>query len=256
MEEIKPLPDWWRSWFGPAYLAIYDPVLVQRASSEVDQLEALLTLQPPADVLDLACGQGRHAIELARRGYRVTGVDLSAYLLQVATQRAEEANVPVRFIEGDIRKALGEGAFDVAINLFTSFGYFEDDADSLEVLRAGRTALRPHGRFVLEVVNGERLRRDLRPREWFTQGELTVIDEQTMDPERRRLIVRRTVIDDANEQVLHHSLRLYDAGQLRELFEQAGFTDITVFGGWQREPVTIDSVRLVAVALGGGRLKS
>ena len=77
-------PDWWRDWFGPRYLALYDATLAERTPIEVDQIEALLHLHPPRRILDLPCGQGRHAIELARRSYDVTGVDLSEYMLGVA----------------------------------------------------------------------------------------------------------------------------------------------------------------------------
>src|SRR2546428_2156051 len=80
-------PDWWQTGFGPSYLALYDDFLAERTPVEVDQIEALLQLHPPRRILDLPCGQGRHAIELARRGYEVTGVDLSPYMLGVAAER-------------------------------------------------------------------------------------------------------------------------------------------------------------------------
>src|SRR5437879_6960353 len=92
MAEVAP--DWWRTWFGPGYLALYDAFLAERTPVEVDQIEALLQLRPPRRILDLPCGQGRHAIELARRGSRVTGVDLSPYMLGIAKQRAAAAGVP------------------------------------------------------------------------------------------------------------------------------------------------------------------
>jgi cyclopropane fatty-acyl-phospholipid synthase-like methyltransferase len=90
-----PAPDWWRTGFGPSYLAIYDAYLAERTPAEIDQLEALLKIKPPLRILDLPCGQGRHSIELARRGYEVTGVDLSPYLLDIARERGEAAAVAV-----------------------------------------------------------------------------------------------------------------------------------------------------------------
>src|SRR5437667_115011 len=102
----EPAPDWWRTWFGPGYLALYDETLGERTPIEIDRLEALLQLRPPIRILDLPCGQGRHAIELARRRYDVTGVDLSPYLLDVAKARAKTAGVEVRWLEGDIRRRM------------------------------------------------------------------------------------------------------------------------------------------------------
>src|SRR5438132_4677071 len=132
----QPASDWWRFWFGPGYLALYDDTLRERTPIEIDQLEALLRLRPRLRILDLPCGQGRHAIELARRGYDVTGVDLSPYLLGVAKARAEAAGVGVRWLEGDMRRPVGGGPFDLVLNLFTSLGYFFDADDDLQVVHA------------------------------------------------------------------------------------------------------------------------
>src|SRR5438874_10808168 len=118
----QPDSEWWRSWFGPGYLAVYDEYLAERTPVEIDQLEALLQLRPPIRILDVPCGQGRHAIELARRGYDVTGVDPSPYLLDVAKARAETAGVEVRWLEGDMRRRVPGQTFDLVLNLFTSFG--------------------------------------------------------------------------------------------------------------------------------------
>src|SRR3982074_1472391 len=109
----QPDSEWWRSWFGPGYLALYDEYLAERTPVEIDQLEALLGLRPPLRVLDLPCGQGRHAIERARRGagwgrarrgYDVTGVDLSPFMLKVGEERARADGVRVRWLSGDMRQ--------------------------------------------------------------------------------------------------------------------------------------------------------
>ena len=102
----EPNSDWWRTWFGPRYLALYDETLTERTPAEIDRLEALLQLRPPRRILDLPCGQGRHAIELARRGYEVTGMDISPYLIEIARQRARAADVQVRWLTGDYDEEL------------------------------------------------------------------------------------------------------------------------------------------------------
>src|SRR5919199_5263013 len=129
------MAEWWQTWFGPAYLAVYDAYLAERTPAEVDGLEAVAGLRPPMRILDLGCGQGRHSIELARRGYEVTGLDQSPVLLAEAKHRAAEAGVNVRWILADMRDAPKED-FDLCVNLFTSFGYFAEDADNQRVLGA------------------------------------------------------------------------------------------------------------------------
>ena len=145
----EPDSDWWRSWFGPGYLALYDEYLAERTPIEMDQLEALLALRPPLRILDLPCGQGRHAIELARRGYDVTGVDLSPFMLKVAEERARAEGVRVRWLAGDMREAIADARFDVVLNLFTSLGYFADEADDRRVVDATEYMLAHRGRFGL-----------------------------------------------------------------------------------------------------------
>ncbi|TME23647.1 MAG: class I SAM-dependent methyltransferase, partial [Chloroflexi bacterium] len=171
----EPASDWWRTWFGPGYLALYDETLGERTPIEIDQLEALLRLRPPVRILDVPCGQGRHAIELARRGYDVTGVDLSPYLLDVAKARAETAGVGVRWLEGDMRRRVSGQTFDLVLNLFTSFGYFLEEADDRLVVQAAAAMLEPGGRFLLEVINGERVMGHFVEREWFTVGQAAVM---------------------------------------------------------------------------------
>jgi SAM-dependent methyltransferase len=242
-------PDWWRTWFGPVYLDLYDPVLQDRTPGEVDAIERLLEIRPPLSILDLACGQGRHAIELARRGYEVTGLDQSRYLLDVAAQRADAAGVAVRWVEGDMRQPYAvPGGAHVAVNLFTSFGYFADDADDLLVLRAVAGVLRQGGRFLLEVLNGDRIMRTFAEREWIPFGEATVLEQRRLDRDRRRMEVDRTIVRDGHEDQTSHTLRLYSGRELVVLAKRAGFDVVQLYGGWDGELLTEDSLRIVAVA--------
>src|SRR5438477_11690201 len=129
----EPDSEWWRGWFGPGYLELYDETLRERTPREIDQLERLLQLRPPRRILDLPCGQGRHAIELARRGYDVTGADLSPYLLAVAAERGRASGVRVRWLSADMGWPVAGGTFAVVPNLFTSVGYCADEAAARQV---------------------------------------------------------------------------------------------------------------------------
>jgi SAM-dependent methyltransferase len=244
----QPPSDWWQTWFGPGYLALYDEYLAERTPIEIDQLEVLLGLRPPMRVLDLPCGQGRHAIELARRGYTVTAVDLSPYMLEIAEERAREAGVGIRFARGDMRQPLEGRRFDLVLNLFTSFGYFDVEADDRKVVLAAARMLDPAGRFVLEVINGERLMANFAEREWFTVGQAAVVERRSLDRRSRTMIVERSVTANGNEEVSVHRIRLYAASQLRELLATTGFQQVELYGDWDGSPVSPGSQRVLAVA--------
>jgi SAM-dependent methyltransferase len=243
----QPDSEWWRSWFGPGYLALYDDYLAERAGAEVDQLETLLALRPPLRILDLPCGQGRHAIELGRRGYHVTAVDLSPYMLKVAEERARAAAVRVRWLAGDMRQPIVGERFHVVINLFTSLGYFEDEADDRKVVGAAAAMLLPGGRLVLEVINGERVVARFQEREWFTVGQAAVVERRTLDASARRMVVERTVTTPNNTEVNHHAIRLYGGGELAAMMRQAGFGRVDLYGDWNGDPLTSESLRVLAV---------
>jgi SAM-dependent methyltransferase len=243
----SPNPDWWRTWFGPSYLELYDEALRERTPIEVDQLEGFLQLRPPVRILDLPCGQGRHAIELARRGYDVTGLDLSSYLLDVARARATDAGVRIRWVQGDMRQPLHGDPYDLILNLFTSFGYFAEAAEDRRVVRAAASMLKPGGRFLLEVINGDRVMANFQEREWFTVGQTAVMERRSLDVAARRMVVERTVSSKKNREVNLHALRLYGGRELLELLTNEGFERVELFGDWNGEPLKPDSLRVLSV---------
>jgi ubiquinone/menaquinone biosynthesis C-methylase UbiE len=145
---------WYQELFGDLYLRAWVPyVTSQRTLREVDGIVALLNLPSGARILDLACGAGRIAVPLAQRGYVMTGLDLSSGLLEHAKEEAAKAGVEVRWIHSDMRAIPFQDESDAVINIFTSFGYLETEAEDAEVLRAVHTALKPGGTLLLEFVN-------------------------------------------------------------------------------------------------------
>ena len=244
---VEPDSEWWRSWFGPGYLALYDDYLAERTPVEIDRLEALLALRPPLRILDLPCGQGRHAIELARRGYDVTGVDLSPFLLKVAEERARADGIRLHWLEGDMRQPIAGERFDVVLNLFTSLGYFADEADDRKVVDAAAAMLGPGGRFLLEVINGERLMARFQEREWFTVGQAAVVERRSLDRTARRMVVERTVTTPNDTEVNLHAIRLYTGRDVSGIMRSIGFGRVDLYGDWSGEPLTSDSLRVLAV---------
>ncbi len=129
--------DWWDGYFDETFIELYRAFLTpERTRREVRGLVKLLELPPGAAVLDLACGWGRHSVELARRGYTVTGLDWSPTLLGHARRRARRAGVDVEWVQGDMRELPWTGRFDVVLSLFSSLGYFLSDDEDLRVLRS------------------------------------------------------------------------------------------------------------------------
>jgi SAM-dependent methyltransferase len=240
-------PNWWQTGFGPGYLALYDAFLAERTPVEVDQIEALLQLRPSQRILDLPCGQGRHAIELARRGYEVTGVDLSPYMLGVARERADASGVRVSWLAGDMREALPGETFDVILNLFTSFGYFDDEADDRRVVRAAASMLGPGGRFLLEVINGQWIIGNFQERQWFTVGQMAVMERRSLDVTTRRMVVERTVSSTTGDDTSVHVVRLYSGPAVKTTLEAAGFSRVELYGDWDGAPLTPESLRVLAV---------
>src|SRR5688500_15127941 len=155
----------------------------EQAPAEVEQLAAMLELAPGAAVLDLCCGVGRHSIEFARRGCRVTGVDRFAPFLERARTAAAEAGVTgtVEWVEEDMRRFRRPLAFNAAVSLFTSFGYFHDDEQERAVLQNVFDSLQPGGRFLIDVMGKEVVARIFRPasvqRRQLPDGEAILIDE-------------------------------------------------------------------------------
>src|SRR6202165_49926 len=244
---VEPDSEWWRSWFGPGYLALYDDYLAERTPVEIDRLEALLAARPPLRILDLPCAQGRHAIELARRGYDVTGVDLSPFLLQVAEERARADGTRVRWLAGDMRQPIAGERFDVGLTRFTSLGYCADEADDRKVVDAAAAMLVPGGRFLLEVINGERLMARFEEREWFTVGEAAIVERRSLDRAARRMVVERTVTTPTDTEVNLHAIRLYNGREVSAILRSAGFGRVDLYGDWGGEPLTSESLRVLAV---------
>ena len=162
--------DWWRTLFNSLYLETDGDVIEndQNTGEEIDLLVRTVGLERNDRILDLCCGQGRHSLELARRGFpNVTGLDRSRYLIRLARKRARQGNLSVSFHEGDARRfRLGEAEFHCVSLLGNSFGYFERPEDDLAVLEAIKRALSSGGSLVMDLMDGEWMRCHFDPRSW------------------------------------------------------------------------------------------
>lgn len=218
------------------------------APGQVDGIVAVTGVAPGAAVLDLCCGPGRHSLELARRGFRVTGVDRTTCYLEQARERATQERLDVTFIEADMREFRGDGCFDAAINVFTSFGYFEDPADDRRVLDNLHASLRPGGRLLIDTIGKEVVARIFTSSDWRRFGDLLCLTERTIDCEWTWIRNHQILIwgDKRREFDMDH--RLYSAAELKALLADCGFADITCHGSVDATPYDQNARRLVVVA--------
>lgn len=218
-----------------------------------EQLDALLDLMDPpadADVLDLPCGVGRHAVELADRGHRVTAVDRTEPLLETARERAREAGAAVEFVREDMREFSRPASFDVVLNLFTSFGYFEDPADDERTARNFYESLRPGGALAMDLTSKEVVAADFRERSWDERDGTYLLEEHEVQ-DGWSWMDNRWVVVDPDEGTVDEfdvSHRLYSAAELTALLERVGFEEVRVYGDHEGADYDDDAERLVVIA--------
>ena len=240
--------DWYDGFFEHEWLHEIEARIPEaRTTRQVDFLLERLCLNEGARVLDLACGHGRIALELARRGYRVTGLDLSPRSLQMAREAADRDGLEIVWVEADMREIPSAAEFDAVVNIFTAFGYFEEESENQMVLDRVARALAPGGRFVIDVMNLLGLARGFQPRDWHerTDGVLQ-IDEREFDFLAGRSLTRWTFIrPDGARSELIHSVRVYTPHELTVMLERAGLTVEGAWGGWDGSELSFDRARLI-----------
>jgi SAM-dependent methyltransferase len=223
----------------------------QRFAEAADHTEKLITLVNPQgrEVLDLGCGPGRFAIPLAQKGFRVTGVDRTAFLLEKARMRAEAAQVEIGWVQQDMREFSRPAAFDLIISMLTSFGYFEDREDDLTVLRNMLRNLKPGGACVIDVKGKEDVARTLQPTtaEVRQDGTIVVKRCQVIDDWTR---VRNEVIvirEGQERRTFNFDVTLYSGQELRDRLESVGFSDVKLYGNLSGGKYGLNAERLIAV---------
>ena len=238
---------WYSEWFGRKYLELYSHRDREEASRQIDQVEKLVSPARDLPVLDLACGGGRHAIELARRGYKVVGLDLSETLLEVAREAAAEEGVEIEFVHFDMRAIPFDDTFGTVLNFFTSFGYFEDEEDNLEVLRGIGRALVPGGRFLIDHINREHVLANLVPEDSSVENGRLVTQRRRFVQETGRLEKRITIEEGGESEEFLESVRLYTRGEFGSLAESAGLQVVDVFGALDGSEFGTESARMVVL---------
>jgi 2-polyprenyl-3-methyl-5-hydroxy-6-metoxy-1,4-benzoquinol methylase len=236
---------WFEEWFDtPYYHILYKNRDDDEARRFIGNLVNDLRLPAHAEVLDLACGKGRHSVTLSQFGFRVTGADLSPNSIGQAKAFSPEG---IEFIVHDMREVITGKKFDAVFNLFTSFGYFDGMADNKKMLRSVHSMLREKGILVIDFMNSTRIIRDL------VASEIKQIDGITFRISRKydgSHIFKRIQFEadgrshDHTERV--QGLKLSD---FISLLEESGFSILRTFGDFDLHPFNeSDSDRLIIVA--------
>jgi SAM-dependent methyltransferase len=240
-------PRWYEGFFENEWLDLIALARDgERTVGEVDFLVDKLALEPGASVLDLACGHGRHSLELTRRGYRVTGVDLSPRSLELAREAAASEGLDVEFVQSDMRELAFEARFDAAINLFSSFGYFESDDEDRAVVESVVRALRPGGRFLIDTLNPLGLAARYQPRRWEEAANgVVMLDEREWDlVEGRNRALWTFIRPDGTRSELRHVFRTYAPWELARLMREAGLEIEGCWSAFEDAPLSHDSWRM------------
>ncbi|NUQ34540.1 MAG: class I SAM-dependent methyltransferase [Planctomycetaceae bacterium] len=243
MKQIKQQPPWYVAAFGPHYLKVYAHRDERDASRAVACAERALGISPATRLLDLCCGAGRH---LRLFNAKTVGLDLSLPLL--AHARREGVNAPL--VRGDMRTLpFAGGNFDVVVNLFTSFGYFDDDGN-LTVLQEIARVLRPGGQAMLDLINPPHTLARLEAQSEERRDGMTLFIERAFDAVGKRLVKTvKIAFDDGSPEVRYQeSVRIYEQPELDSLLTRAGLAALKRLGSFDGAPFDISSPRQIVIA--------
>jgi len=243
-------PRWYETFFGRDFLELAADHDEQLTRAEVAFLEDKLRLERGARVLDLACGHGRHAVELAARGFRMTGLDISEPSIAVARERAARRGVDLDLMQLDMRDLELDSQFSAAYNFCSAFGYFPREEEDQRLLERVRLALAPGGSFLIDTMNDQWLVRNFEPHARRKLANGTVLtEERSYNASTRRSsaiwTLRRT---DGSRSELRHSMRIYSCPELCGMLGQAGLTVDGIWGGADGSKHGVDKRRSIVRA--------
>lgn len=236
--------DFWET-MGPC---IFREERLSQVGEEVDAMVAFLGIEPGDGVVDMCCGPGRHSLELARRGFKVTGVDRTSTYLDRAKKSAKAEGLDIEFVHEDMRNFCREDAFDGAINFYTSFGYFDDPADDKKVIANIHRSLKANASMIMDTMSKEVLARKFQERTWEEVDGALLLEEREVTQDWSRCENRWILIKDGIQKEFNFSLRLYSAFELSGLIKECGFCEVRAYGDLSGAPYDHEAKRLIVVA--------
>lgn len=223
-----------------------DSLTDERTEAEVNSIINLLQLSEPTSILDLACGYGRHTNRLAALGHHMTGVDFMPGFLDLARRDARERNVCVNYVQNDMRKIEYHEEFDVVLILFTAFGYFNDE-ENIGVMQNVYNALKPGGRVLFDIPNRDTFLKNMPPCIVTEKDGNLMIDRGSFDSLTGHWINRRIMIRDGIRKDKPFKIRMFNPNEINELLKQAGLQLDQIYGGWDGQPISPETRRMIII---------
>lgn len=249
---VKNDSGWWDDFF-PTFRPVFVLISAQATNDQARYIIKKLGLKKGKSFLDCPCGIGRIALPLAKKGIKVTGVDITQSYLEEFIAKGKRRKLPITGIRHDMRRITFDRKFDAAGNLWTSFGYFAKESDNLLVLKKMFRALKPGGKFMLHVIN----------RDWIMANYESTGGYEIPAPggkglikiaEKRRFDYRRSInyatwhfLQDGVEKVFEMNLRMYSFHELAGMLESAGFIDVEGYGSTRDEPISRDKMMMFII---------
>jgi SAM-dependent methyltransferase len=223
---------------------VRDPERERTAPLEADWIRRALALRPGDRLLDIPCGSGRIARQLAEAGVRVLGIDQNPELIEEARRRCTGMTPPPVFRVGDMLKLDEPPNYDATIVWWGSFGYFSD-VQNVDFVRRAVASLRPGGCLLIDTINREHVRRYALGRHEIHYDELRIVHTVRWEDRTERAEGEWEISGPQGVHRLHSSIRLYTPGQMQGLAQEAGLGEIELFGDWTGNPYCRGSIRLV-----------
>jgi ubiquinone/menaquinone biosynthesis C-methylase UbiE len=227
---------------------IFGEKQLAETEQEVDQIISLMEINSGSKVLDLCCGQGRHSLELTKKGFNTTGVDRTSKYLEKAKSDAHKKNFDVEFIKDDMRHFKRLDYFNAVIIMYTSFGYFKDHYDNMKVLENSLNSLKDNGSLLIDVMGKEVVARIFCERECYELNGATYIEERKVTNDWSWMENCWIQMKDNKRQEFRLKHWLYSANKLRKMLKDIGFSLVKIFGNLSGAPYDHTAQRLIAIA--------
>ena len=238
--------EWFSEWFdSPYYHLLYKNRDDKEAELFIDNLIALLHIQPGQKILDLPCGKGRHSVYFNKKGFEVTGLDLSPHNIEYASRFANDT---LHFYVHDIRFPYVSEQFDYVANLFTSFGYFELEQENINSMKTLAEALKPGGILALDFMNTPEVIKDLRPEELIQRDFISFCIHRRLD---KGFVIKDILFEDKGQKFhFEEKVKAITKDEFMNIFACAGLQVKYLFGNYKLEsynPETSDRMIFILV---------